>query len=72
MASDNHRTGPGSICCESWWDSLTPVQRMWLHAHLWDLEILAGWSSKIMVQSVSDHHTQRTDRYTPTHNGSHE
>ena len=67
MDTDYQPAGTRTSCCDDWWANLTPVQRMWLHSHLWDLEILAGWASDIMVQAVKSHHSQRVYPYGPTH-----
>ena len=67
MDADNHRPDAGTGCCDAWWGSLTPVQRMWLHLRLWDLEILAGWTSDVVVQALRSDHGQIIRRYTPTY-----
>jgi len=64
---DRHRAPAhsGTGCCQTWWDSLTPVQRTWLHSRFWDLEILAGWTSDMMVGDLLNGHDKRTGRYSP-------
>ena len=67
MDAVNQSSITGTLCCDNWWGSLTSVQKIWLHSHLWDLEILAGWTSEVMVQALESHHSQQTDRYSPVH-----
>ena len=65
----NENNGKSSVknpCCDQWWGELTQVQRMWLHSHLWDLDILAGWTSGIVLGALESLHSQQADRYTPT------
>ena len=64
---DRHRAPAHSVasCCQAWWGSLTPVQRTWLHSRFWDLEILAGWTSDMMVGDLLNGHDDRTGRYSP-------
>ncbi|HJN86557.1 MAG: hypothetical protein QF714_02550 [Dehalococcoidia bacterium] len=38
--------------------------KMWLHSQLWDLEIFAGWTSQVMVQTVARRDGLRMGRYT--------
>ena len=66
MDPDNHRAIPITPCCDKWWGNLTPVQKLWLHTHLWDLEILAGWASDVMVHTLESLHGQQVARYTPS------
>jgi hypothetical protein len=71
MDIDNQRTISGTHCCDKWWGSLTPVQKMWLHTHLWDIEILAGWTSDVMVQTLGSLHSQQVARYAPAYINGH-
>jgi len=70
VGADKHLAGTKASCCDAWWDSLTPLQRMWLHTHLWDLEILAGWTSQVMVQTVAKRHGLSMGRYATSPAGS--
>ena len=71
MEAGYQQCNNGHDCCANWWGALTPVQKMWLHSHLWDLEILEGWTSDIIVNAVKSHHSQRVQRYSPAYtNGS--
>ena len=71
MDADSQRTIIRPPCCDKWWGSLTPVQKMWLHTRLWDLEILAGWDSDIMVRTLETLHRQQVARYTPAYVNGH-
>ena len=65
METGYHRGHNGTGCCANWWGDLTPIQRMWLHSHLWDLEVLEGWTSDTLLKAVESHHNQRVLRYSP-------
>ena len=52
MDADHQLSPTRTTCCETWWDNLTPVQKLWLHTRLWDLEILTGWDSDLMVREM--------------------
>ena len=67
MSPGNQPTDSGTSCCNEWWGSLTPVQKMWVHSHLLDLEFLASWASDIMVQDLENDHARRIDRYAPVY-----
>ena len=64
---DRHRApAPAGIsCCQAWWASPTPVQQTWLHSRFWDLEILVGCTSDVMVDDLLHGHDDRTGRYSP-------
>ena len=65
MEAGYYRGHNGTGCCANWWHGLTPIQKMWLHSHLWDLEILEGWTSDTFLEAVESHHSQRVLRYSP-------
>ena len=65
MDEDIQTLNSETHCCEQWWSSLTPVQKLYLHTHLWDLEILAGWESEVLVRSLDYLHRERVGLYTP-------
>ena len=67
MEAGYERSSNGTNCCANWWGGLTPLQKMWLHSHLWDLEILEGWTSDTFVNAVKTHYSQRVLRYTPAY-----
>ena len=71
MDLNNQRAIPRTHCCDKWWSSLTPVQKLWLHTHLWDLEMLAGWTSDVMAQTLESLHGDQVARYTPTYVNGH-
>ena len=66
VKENNGKSSINKPCCDQWWGELTQVQRMWLHSHLWDLDILAGWTSSIVLRALESLHSQQVDRYTPT------
>ena len=65
MDAGYHLGHNGTSCCANWWGGLTAIQKMWLHSHLWDLEILEGWTSHTFLEEVKNNHSQRVLRYSP-------